>query len=127
MNPAQYAPERIVADDVQTLMKKITIVPSDEYSARFPDEMPAFLEVELADGKVLSSERNSYEGFHDDPLSWEGARRKFDALTTPFADLDLREQIAAIVNDLENRDVAELTEVLARVSLTRCEVQPALA
>lgn len=127
LNPAQYAPERIVADDVQSLMKKVEIVPDEEYSARFPEEMPADLSVTLTDGTVLRSERNSYEGFHDDPLSWAGARRKFDALTAPFTTEALREQIAQIVADLEHRQVAELTEALANVSRVRHAQQSAPA
>ncbi|MGO1544069.1 MAG: MmgE/PrpD family protein [Gulosibacter sp.] len=127
LNPAQYAPERIIAEDVQSLMKKITITPDDGFSDRFPEEMPAFLEVELADGTVLSAERNSYEGFHDDPLSWEGARKKFDALTTHFTTEELRNEIANVVRDLEQHDVAALTAVLARVSLVRNQPEAALA
>jgi len=119
LNPAQYAAERIVAGDVQSLMSKVRIFPDEAFSARFPDEMPADLEVTLTDGTVLRSEQSSYEGFHDHPLSWDGARRKFDALTTPFTTPELREEIATIVADLENRSVAELTAALARVSRTR--------
>lgn len=119
LNPAQYAPERIVADDVQTLMTKIDIIPDEGFSARFPDEMPAELHVTLTDGTTFSATKDSYEGFHTNPLSWDGARRKFDALTTPFTTPELREDIAAIVRDLENRRVADLTEALARVSLKR--------
>ncbi|ALJ19797.1 MmgE/PrpD family protein [Microbacterium sp. No. 7] len=119
LTPAQYAPARIVADDVQALMAKVEITPDDGFSARFPDEMPAELEVVLEDGTVLRSVQSSYEGFHDDPLGWDGARRKFDALATPFTTPELRNEIAAIVADLENRTVAELTSALARVSRTR--------
>ncbi len=119
LNPAQYAPERIVADDVQSLMAKVRITPAAAFSARFPDEMPADLEVVLGDGTVLRSVQTSYEGFHDNPLGWEGARRKFDALTAPFTTPELREEIATVVADLENRTVAELTSALSRVSRTR--------
>lgn len=119
LNPAQYAPERIVADDVQQLMGKVHIAPDESFSARFPDEMPAELTVTLTDGTVLRAERSSYEGFHDNPLRWEGARRKFDALTEPFTTSELRDEIAEVVRDLENREVSELAEVLARVSRTR--------
>ena len=119
LTPAQYAQERIVADDVQDLMRKVRIAPDEEFSARFPEEMPADLRVALSDGTVLHATRSSYEGFHDDPLGWDGARRKFDSLTAPFADEALRDRIAGIVGDLENRTAAELTAALAEVSTTR--------
>ncbi len=119
LNPAQYEPERIVADDVQDLMAKVEITPDDEFSARFPEAMPADLEVTLTGGTVLRSERDSYEGFHTNPLDWAGARRKFDAVTTPFTTRELRDEIAEIVGHLEDRSVAELTSALGRVSTTR--------
>ncbi|MGI6879211.1 MmgE/PrpD family protein [Microbacterium sp. gxy059] len=119
LSPAQYAPERIVADDVQGLMRVVEIVPDDGFSARFPAEMPADLEVTLDDGSALRAERSSYEGFHTDPLSWEGARRKFDALSAPFADQALRDEIVGLVENLENETVGALTAALARVSSIR--------
>ena len=119
LNPAQYEPERIVADDVQELMRKVEITPDDGFSARFPDEMPAELEVTLRDGTVLRAERSTYEGFHTDPLSWEGARRKFDALTAPFTSEEQRDAIAKVVHHLEDAHVRELTALLAEVRTTR--------
>ncbi|KAB1657959.1 MmgE/PrpD family protein [Pseudoclavibacter chungangensis] len=119
LNPAQYEPERIVADDVQELMRTVEITPDDGFSARFPDEMPAELEVTLRDGTVLRAERSTYEGFHTDPLSWEGARRKFDALTAPFTSEEQRDAIAKVVHHLEDAHVRELTALLAEVRTTR--------
>ncbi|WP_293696367.1 MmgE/PrpD family protein [uncultured Agrococcus sp.] len=119
LNPAQYEAQRIVADDVQQLMHKVEIAPDDDFSARFPEEMPADLEVELRNGTRLQAERSSYEGFHTNPLSWEGARAKFDALTSQFADAELRDEIAGVVQRLEYLDVARLTDALSRVRRTR--------
>jgi 2-methylcitrate dehydratase len=119
LTPAQYHHERIVADDVQDLMAKVEIVPDPAFSDRFPQEMPAELEVTLADGTVFHAAQDSYEGFHTDPLSWEGARAKFDLLAAPFTTPDLREEIAGIVHDLEQLRVADLTAALAKVSTTR--------
>src|SRR5699024_5774507 len=39
LNPEQYEPSRIVDDDVQELMHKVTITPSQEFSDRFPEHM----------------------------------------------------------------------------------------
>lgn len=119
LNPEQYAPERITADDVQALMKKVEITPSDELSERFPEHMPAELRVTLSDGTEFSTSKDNYSGFHDDPLSWEQARKKFDVLVTPFTGDKLRNEIAEIVHDLDNRQVSELTEALSKVSVSR--------
>lgn len=119
LNPEQYEPERIIAADVQGLMTRVRISPKQEFSDRFPDQMPADLVVTLADGTVFRSSQDSYHGFHDNPLDWESAKRKFDALVTPFADDALREEIAGIVHELDRRQVSELTAALARVPRTR--------
>ncbi|MDN6438248.1 MAG: MmgE/PrpD family protein [Corynebacterium nuruki] len=119
LNPGQYAPERIVADDVQDLMKKVTITPDQALSDRFPDEMPAVVTITLDDGTEYTREDAAYDGFFTQPLDWDGARRKFDALTTPFADQALRDGISDLVHDLEHHRVAELTALLAQVSTTR--------
>ena len=119
LNPEQYEPSRIVADDVQALMKKVEITPSDEFSDRFPDHMPAELEVTLNDGSVFTASQDSYLGFHDNPLDWENARKKFDALVTPLTGEELREEIATIIHELDTRQVSDLTAALTKVSPTR--------
>lgn len=119
LNPAQYEPERIVDDDVQDLMRKVTITPSKEFSDRFPEHMCADLVVTLGDGKQFRASTDDYEGFTTHPLDWAGARKKFDALTKPFAEAGLRDEIANLVHDLENHRIRELTTVLAQVPLAR--------
>jgi 2-methylcitrate dehydratase len=119
LTPRQYHHERIVEDDVQDLLQKVTIIPDDEFSARFPETMPADLEVTLADGTVFRSAQDSYEGFHTDPLTWAGARAKFDSLVTDFTTPELREQIAEVVRTFEEHDVSDLTGLLAQESPTR--------
>ncbi|MDN5896858.1 MAG: MmgE/PrpD family protein [Brevibacterium aurantiacum] len=119
LNPAQYESERIVDDDVQDLMRKVTITPSKEFSDRFPEHMCADLVVTLGDGTQFRASTDDYEGFTTHPLDWAGARRKFDALTSPFAEVGLRDEIADLVHDLENHRIKELTAVLAQVPLAR--------
>lgn len=123
LNPAQYETERIIADDVQQLMRTVTITPDDSFSDRFPQEMPARLTITLddgsEDGNVFTAEESAYDGFFTQPLDWAGARAKFDALTTPFADQGLRDEISDIVHGLENHRTSDLTAALARVNTTR--------
>src|SRR5207249_5438971 len=53
VQPLQYAPERIAAPDVQRLLCKVTVTPELALSARFPQRLPAELEVELEDGTIF--------------------------------------------------------------------------
>lgn len=118
VTPGQYAPERIAAADIQALLQKIDVRPDDAYSARFPGEMPSRVEVEMLDGELLTQTESTYEGFHTNPLSWAGARAKFDLLASPYASPDLRENIATVIAELENHQISDLTDLLAQVELT---------
>lgn len=69
--PGQYRPGRIRRQDVQTLLRKVSVRPLKEYSDRFPEEMPCRLRVTLRDGRVLVSEKKDYEGFHTRRMRWE--------------------------------------------------------
>ncbi|WP_410170886.1 MmgE/PrpD family protein [Corynebacterium antarcticum] len=120
LNPAQYEAKRIVADDVQTLMGKVTITPSDEFSDRFPNEMPADLVIVMNDGTEYHAVESAYDGFHSQPLDWDGAVAKFTALAEPFTDEALRTEICDTVHRLDEvAEISELTDLLARVSTTR--------
>ncbi len=119
VQPEQYAPERIGAADVQSLLAKVGAEPDAGYSARFPDEMPSRVEVEMADGQVLAAEASTYRGFHSNPLDWNGALEKFSTLATPFTGESLAGQIAETVYQLEAKSVKDLTALLAGVPLGR--------
>jgi 2-methylcitrate dehydratase len=113
--PQQYEPERIVADDVQGLLRRIEVRPDEELTRRFPEEHACRLRVHLRGGQVLEKEKKDYEGFHSRPMSWEGVRNKFEGLAAPYASTGLRGEIVDAVTELESIDVAELTKLLSRV------------
>jgi 2-methylcitrate dehydratase len=119
VTPAQYAPARILRDDVQALLRKVTVRPDPELSRRFPDEMPVRLRVELRGGGVLELAKSDYEGFHARPMSWKTALEKFERLAAPFTGAALGRSIAEAVGELENRSVAELAALLAQAGLRR--------
>src|SRR5690242_13198947 len=97
VSPAQYAPERIVREDVQSLLRKVTIQPDETLSKRFPAEMPCRITITLKDGQTLHIEKQDYEGFYTRPMSWEQARAKFDRLATPFTNAKQRTAIIEVV------------------------------
>src|SRR5947209_2321558 len=112
VSPAQYVPERIVREDVQSLLRKVTIQPDETLSRRFPAEMPCRITITLKDGQTLHIEKQDYEGFYTRPMSWEQARAKFERLAAPFTDTEQRASIVEMVAHLETKDVAQLTDVL---------------
>ena len=112
VSPAQYAPERIVREDVQSLLHKVTIQPNEAMSKRFPAEMPCRIQISLKDGQTLSIEKQDYEGFYTRPMSWEQAVAKFERLAAPYTDAGQRAAIVEMVAHLETKEVEQLTRLL---------------
>jgi 2-methylcitrate dehydratase len=115
--PEQYRPDRLRRQDVQTLLQKVAVRPADDCSQRFPDEMPCRIILTLRDGRVVVKEKRDYEGFRTRPLSWENAVKKFERLSAPYADRELRREVEEAVASLEAIKAAELTRLLARVQV----------
>jgi 2-methylcitrate dehydratase len=113
--PAQYAPERIAAEDVQKLLQRVEVRPADDLSERFPQEMPCRLRVLTKSGREFGVEKADYKGFFSRPVSWERAKEKFERLASPYADGKLMESIEHAVRHLEEIEIRELTERLGKV------------
>jgi 2-methylcitrate dehydratase len=118
VTPAQFSPQRIRSADVQQLLRNVHVRPSDEFSRRFPNELPCRLALKLRDGRTVSVEKRDYEGFTTNPPQWESALRKFEALAEPHTTSSLRERIAESVRNLEGIEVSQLTDLLAQVTPT---------
>jgi 2-methylcitrate dehydratase len=118
---SQYKPERILREDVQSLMRRVVVRPVRNFSHRFPEEMPARVQIYLRDGQILTKEKHDYEGYFTRPLSWERAIEKFKDLTVHQAGYKLNEQIIEKVLDIEDIEVRELTGLLAGVAKSSIE------
>ena len=112
VTPAQYTSERIIREDVQHLLRQVTIQPDEARSNRFPAEMPCQIRITLKDGRTLEKEKQDYEGFYTRPLSWQKAVAKFERLTAPFIHAEQRAAIADMVANLETYDITQLTGLL---------------
>ncbi|MGQ0548152.1 MAG: MmgE/PrpD family protein [Armatimonadota bacterium] len=114
--PEQYRPERIVRDDVQALLRKVIVRPSDAYSRRFPQRMPCRVAITLHDGRTLVKDKDDYEGFHTRPMQWETAVAKFERLGAPYTNAGLRREIVDATAALDGIRIADLMRVLAGVA-----------
>src|SRR5262245_26881374 len=115
--PEQYRPERIQRPDVQALLRKIEVRPSEDYSRRFPDEMSCHITVALNDGRILTMEKRDYEGFVSRPMSWETVAHKFERLSAPYVVNALGREIIDAVANLEAIEVTDLARLLAKVQM----------
>ncbi|CAG0943671.1 partial 2-methylcitrate dehydratase, partial [Candidatus Brocadiaceae bacterium] len=115
--PEQYSPERIQRQDVQGLLRKILVRPSEAYSRRFPNEMPCRITVSLSGDRVLIKEKQDYEGFHTHPMRWETIVQKFERLSGPYTDASLRLKIVDAVADMDSIQIAYLVRLLSKVQV----------
>ncbi len=115
VGPAQYAPARIAAPDVQALLRRVRVSASDALSRRFPAEMPVRVRVRLAGGHTMGGEAADYEGFTTRPMAWETVAAKFERLAAPSTTERLRREIVAAVDAIEGARVRDLMRLLAGV------------
>src|SRR5271154_4668104 len=117
--PAQFQPERIARADVQTLLKKVSVRPNQEYTAEYPAKMPAKITVRLADGKIIEHEVQAYPGLASEPFTWEESVEKFDRLVAGRTDEALCGEIKDAVRSVENIQVRDLTKLLGAVKASQ--------
>jgi len=113
--PEQYAPDRITRPDVQSLLRRVVVRATDAYSQQFPGRMPCRIRITTRGGRVFERDKQDYEGFHTRPMRWSTVVQKFDRLSAPCADAEVRREIVGAVAELEGIRVRELTRLLARV------------
>ncbi len=113
VTPRQYHPDRIVKKDVQELLQRIEIRPSDELTARFPKEMRTRIKCTLKNGEILTIEKSDYEGFLTQPMSFETAFNKFKLLAKGKIDDKRQNAIREAVEKIDELKVQDLTSILA--------------
>jgi 2-methylcitrate dehydratase len=113
--PAQYLPERIERQDVQTLLRKVNVRPLDSFSRRFPAEMPSRIQITLNNGQVLTKEKRDYEGFLTRPMGWNTVTKKFEQLSQARISHQLQGEIEEAVANLENIQASELMSLLRKI------------
>jgi 2-methylcitrate dehydratase len=113
--PAQYEPERILRADVQDLLRRVTVAPAADLSARFPAEHPCRVRIQLRDGRILSREKSDYLGFVSRPAGWPEVEEKFMRLAAPPAGEALARRLASATRRLEEVPVADLCSMLEEV------------
>ncbi|MFV0473083.1 MAG: MmgE/PrpD family protein [Pikeienuella sp.] len=110
--PAQYEGDRVTRDDIQSLLKRFTVKPKQEYTDRFPAEVCTDLTITLKSGEALKKTKTDYEGFNTRPMSWETVEAKFTGLATPFTSERSRRAIVDAVRNIERLSARDLAIIL---------------
>lgn len=117
--PDQYRRGRILKEDAQNLLRRVSVTANPAYSLLFPEEMPCRIRVVLRDGRTLDKESRDYPGFVSHPLSWEMACDKFNRLTAPYTTDAQRNAVVNAVAGIENVRVRDLMQLLASIHAPR--------
>ncbi len=117
VRPAQFTPQRVQADDVQALLRSVRVKANDDFTAKYPTQMPARMTVHLKDGSRVSHDVQDFPGMPVDPLSWDAEVEKFGQLVAGRVDDSLRDDIVDAVHRIESITVKDLWALLAKVPM----------
>jgi len=113
MGNAQYDRERIVRDDVQRLLRRVTVEEDEEFTERFEaGEMPARVTIELEEGTTHVVEKDAFEGHPTNSMDWAQIEEKFHKTAGMRLDDERRQSIIDVVANLETHGVDELVACL---------------
>lgn len=112
--PEQFARSRIVAPNVQHILRKVTVTPIAVFTALFPNKLPARLEIEMDDGSIFMARRDDYRGFYTKPFAWADAREKCDLVVSRIASPGWSGAVAEVVSSLDERPFADLIALLEK-------------
>jgi len=97
--------------------QKVEVIARPDWSAKFPVETPALLEVILKNGKVLTSTRQYPTGTLEEPLSLEfvqGLFKKFVGANLSDTDREFAADAIGQLDRLSRSDVRKLISVMTR-------------
>lgn len=108
----QYRKERIMQDDVQSLLQTVTVEADPALTERFKDgEMPANLRIEVQDASY-EVEKSGFAGHPTDPMDWGQLEQKFHGIVGDYYTDESRDNIVTAVRGLEQYQIRELVGLL---------------
>jgi 2-methylcitrate dehydratase len=113
--PSQYEAGRIVSQDVQDLLKKVVVRPVKKYTDLFPEQHACKITITLEDGRILEKEKKDYEGFVTNPMGWEGVVNKFEILSKPYTENNLRAKLVDTIANLDEIEISELCRLISKI------------
>ncbi|MEM9442345.1 MAG: MmgE/PrpD family protein [Pseudomonadota bacterium] len=114
--PAQYEGDRVIRDDIQSLLQHFTIMPRQDYTDRFPAEVCTDVAITLTDGSVCQITKTDYEGFSTRPMSWDTVTAKFVDLASPFTSERTRRAIVDAVKNIEAMSTRDFANILGNLN-----------
>lgn len=112
---AQFAPERVLRDDVQALLANTEVIADPELTKLYPTKFPARVTVTLKDGRRFTAMRDFPKGDPQEPLTRSEIEAKFiDNATARYSPGECRSLIELVRALPELKDTTTLFQILAR-------------
>ena len=86
LNFANFGPRALGDPAVRELAKRIEVHEDEAFTARFPAERPARVDVILHDGRTLTQSRSFRRGDPEDPWSWDDLVARFATIADGLSD-----------------------------------------
>lgn len=115
VGPEQFELRRIQGEDVQTLLRNVTVWLSQAYTARYPDNLHCKVRAGLKDGRIFETEKSDYPGFFRRPAPVEQLIEKFKQLGRLSASDRSVQNVIEAVARLEQRPITELCTALREI------------
>jgi 2-methylcitrate dehydratase len=115
VGPQQFDSRRIQSEDVQSLLRNVTVWLSQAYTTRYPDNLHCKVRAGLKDGRIFETEKSDYPGFFRRPAPVEQLIEKFKQLGRLSASDRSVQNVIEAVARLEQRPVTELCGALREI------------
>jgi 2-methylcitrate dehydratase len=116
VGPAQLDEARINAADAQMLLARVKIHATAEFTSAYPQQLGCRVTIRTLGGSDHATTQHGYEGGLEHPLTWARTVEKFQWLAEPFANVALRGDIIAAVEDLDRQPLSNLLDLLSSVA-----------
>jgi 2-methylcitrate dehydratase PrpD len=112
---AQFAPERVLRNDVQALLANTEVIADPDLTKLYPTKFPARVTVTLKDGRRFTATRDFPKGDPQEPLTREEIAAKFiDNATARYSTAECRTLIEMVRALPSLEDPAPLFALLSR-------------
>jgi 2-methylcitrate dehydratase len=122
VGPQQFEAERIQRDDVQTLLRKVTVWLSQAYTRAYPESLCCKVRAGLRDGRIFELEKSDYLGFFRRPVPVEQLIEKFKRLGRLGGS---EREVQAVIEGVARLEQRPVTDLCAALRDLRREPAPA--
>ncbi|APF20650.1 MmgE/PrpD family protein [Caldithrix abyssi DSM 13497] len=113
VTPESFTQEKIFDPQIRALLPKIKVVVNEEFEKTFPALKQAAAKIKTKNGKTFRKVLDYPIGDYRTPMDEETLLKKFDSMVLAVTGQRRRDQIVAMVNQLEMvEDTAELMRLL---------------